>query len=125
MSQVNVTKVFDVTKALSTVAGQQLKDVITYVSDATEQLISSLRNGLTFSQNFDCQVRNVTLTHNLATVISANRRVQGIFVTRVLSDTYGYAGLTWYYDSQGQLTVKIAYTSTPTTALDVRLILEF
>jgi hypothetical protein len=122
---INVTKVFDVTKALATQAGQQLKDFISYCSDALEQLISELRNGLTFQSNFNCQVKTVSLTHNTAQVVSVSKRVTGILVTGVLSTSVGLATTAWYYDDEGNFTLKVTFSSDPGEALDVTVILLF
>mgnify|MGYP006933461297 CR=1 FL=1 len=59
--KLSIARVLETSKYLATDAGKQLEEFVTFVSDLSEQMIRSLRNGLTLRDNFDCQVVDVTI----------------------------------------------------------------
>ena len=64
--KLTITRVLETAKVLATEAGQQIGDFISYMAEFVDQVVRALRNGLTFKDNFDCEVRLVSLLHNTA-----------------------------------------------------------
>ena len=99
--------------------------MIAYLADFVSQISQMVRNALTFEDNFDCQVKIASLTHTVEQVVSSNKIVKGIIVTRVFSTTIGVDSITWYYNGSAQLIVNATFSSDPGEALDVTMILLF
>ena len=53
MAKISVSKIFELSKYLATKSGQELKDALIYLSEFAEVSLRTLRNGLTFRDNFD------------------------------------------------------------------------
>jgi len=123
--KISVTRLLDTAKLMATKLGQDAPGFISYISEFCEQTIRALRNGLTFADNFLGEQKTVSLLHGIAQVVSSKQRVIGIIPIRVVSQTHGLSSFGWYYDDQGELTVKISYDADPAVALDVSLVLLF
>ena len=123
--KITLTRVLETTKILATEVGQQIPDFFSYMAEFVEQVVRTLRNGLTFQDNFDCAVKIYSLVHNVTQVISSDRPVQAIQVMRVYSQTQQLVGFNWSYNDQGQLTVTVSFSGAPTGAIDVTLNLLF
>lgn len=118
--KLSISRIFDLQRALNTQAGQQLQDALGYVADLSEQIISALNRKLNFADNFDCEEKTLSLSDGVSTTVSTSKTVTGVLVKRVISQTVGYSGLTWFYDGNG-LNVKVDFTA-PATDVDVVLI---
>jgi len=110
---------------MSTTVGQQIPDFFNYMADFVEQSVRSLRGGLTFSDNFACDLKTVTLKHATDQIVSASKVVVGIIPIRVVSQTTGIDSLAWWYNDAGKLTVKAGLTGAPAGTFDVSLVLLF
>ena len=124
MAKLSISRIFDTGKFLKTEAGQQLEGVITYLAEFAEQSLRAIRNGLTFQDNFDCEVKTVSLIHGTEQVISTSKQVTGVLVTRVVSSVYGFDSISWYIGNNGSLVVKVNFSNSPPagTELDIVLI---
>lgn len=123
--KITITRLLDSAKYLATEVGQAIPDFFTYMAEFVEQATRSLRNGLTFSDNFDCQVKEVKLTSGVASEVSATKAVTGIIPVRVVSQVHGLESFAWWYSDNGKLTVKAVFTSVPTAPVDVVLVILF
>lgn len=125
--KVTLTRLLETSKYIATEAGQQLADMITLLADFMDQGVRSLRNGLTFRDNFDAETKKLTLKDGVATTVAITKTVTGAIVTRTLSSTYSLATFAWYYDSNSKLTVKATFLPTPATtqAVDLEAIFLF
>lgn len=123
--KVTITRLLETSKILATKVGQEIPDFFSYMGEFVEQVTRSLRSGLTFTDNFDCAVKEVSLRHNTAQIIDVPKTVTGILPVRVVSQEYILRDFGWYYDQQGRLTVKVAFDSDPGSALDVLLVVLF
>lgn len=110
---------------MATEAGNQLKDLVGYTAEMAENVARLLRNGLTFNDNFSCDVREVSAKHNEETVISGSKPVVGVIPVRVLSTSIGLDSFAWWYDERGRLTIKAGFTSAPTAAQKMTIVLLF
>lgn len=115
----------ETSKYVATQAGAQLSDMITQLADFMDQGVRSLRNGLTFRDNFDCQIKAVSLKNDTETAIAVSKQVTGIIVTRVLSTTYSLDSFLWFYDSNSKLSLRATFTPVPTDAVDLEAVFLF
>lgn len=123
--KITVTRILDISKALTTDLGKQIPEFFNYMAEFVEQNIRALRNGLTFADNFDCEVKNISVLHDSPQIVSASKTVSGVLVTRVFSQTYLIDQVLWYYDDQGRLTIRIKFDSNPGQALSIAVVLLF
>lgn len=123
--KLTITRVLETAKVMATEAGQQLTEFISYMAEFVDQVVRALRNGLTFKDNFDCEVRTVSLLHDTAQVVSSTRKVTGIIPVRLVAQGLMLRDFGWYYDDNGQLTVKAAFDADPGNSVDVQLVMLF
>lgn len=125
MAKYNISRLLETTQLLATEAGGQLKELVSYTAEMAENVARLLRNGLTFNDNFSCEIREVTAKHDTDTVVGASKPVVGILPIRVLSTSTGLDSFAWYYDERGRLTVKAGFTGSPAAAQKLTLVLLF
>ena len=123
--KITLTRLLDTSKVLTTAAGQELKDMVVYLAEFVDQAVRALRNGLTFTDNFDCGTPTVSLKHNVATVISSTKPVTGIIPVRTFSSANPLDSFTWFYDEQNRLTVKAGFVGSPSAAISITLYLLY
>lgn len=123
--KLTITRVFETAKILASETGQQLSDMVNYLAEFVDQVVRALRNGLTFSDNFDCQIKTVSLRHDVAQIVSSDRQVTGMIPIRCVRQDLMLAEFGWYYDDNGRLTVKASFDADPGNAVDVQLVMLF
>lgn len=109
--KLTLTKLLETSKYIATEAGQQLAGALEYTGQLAEQTLRALQQGLSFQDNFDCDVKTLMLKHEIAQTFQARKTVAGIFVTRVTSQSYALAKFGWYYDERSQPTLFVGYAS--------------
>ncbi len=126
MAKLTIQRLLEVSKLLATEAGEQLSELLTFVNDVSDQVLRALRNGLTFKDNFNCDLPIVKIKHNEETEVSTgDNRPSGVMPLKVVSTKYGIDQFSWWVSNQGKLVVKIAFTSDPGLALEVRLLILY
>lgn len=119
MTKARISKVFDMSKYLSTKSGQELQDVLFYISELVNDFISCITNGLSYLDNFDCEYKTVSLLNGVDTVIGIskpNKRVTEIRVRQIISDDFfAYTSFGWKYNYNGEIIVNMIYSGTPPT----------
>lgn len=126
--KITLQKFFETSKAISTEAGGQLQEFIEYMSQLAEQTIRNLRNGLTFQNNFNCDVNTVELTHETEQIINTTQsasRIYGVIPLRVISTETGVDSVQWYITAQNTLSVKLGFTGSPSTSQNVTLLILY
>lgn len=123
--KISLTRVLETAKILSTEVGQSIPDFFQYMAEFVEQTVRSLRNGLNFRDNFDCEFKTVSLLHDTPQTIQATRQVSEIRFVRLMSQSAMLTAWAWYYDDAGRLTIKIKFDSDPGEAIDVIINLIF
>ncbi len=122
----NITKLFDDAKAKSTEAGKQLTDFIQYLSEFCELTGRSLRNGLTFADNFNGEISNLTLLDSVETVVLTKKKISGVIPLRVIGvENVMITGMGWRYNSAGEFAIKMKFDPTPASTLQVQLVLLY
>lgn len=123
--KITLTRLLETSKLLSTEVGRQIPEFFNYMAELVEQMIRALRNGLKFQDNFDCEVKVVSLLHNTPQVITASKPATGVIPLRVISQNHMIDAFNMYFDQQGRLTIKVAFDSDPGSSLDVAIVLLF
>lgn len=123
MGKVRISKVFEVSKYLTTKAGQELQEVLYYLSEFVNDFISNLSNGLSYSDNFACELKTVSVFNGVETVIKVGgKKVYEIKIRQVIDDTY-YAttGFGWKYNAEGDIVAVFYFVGTPPASRPITL----
>lgn len=130
MAKVNISRLFEVSRYLTTPAGQQLKDALEYLSSFATETVRNLKQGLTFGDNFDAEIKSISVLSGVETTImpSKNTTITQVMLRRVVDNTY-YAvdSFGWKYGAAGNLVVKIVFSGSPpaTTSISAELIIFY
>jgi hypothetical protein len=125
MAKLSITRFFEISRFLATEAGKQLSDFLIFASDFFEQVLRALRNGLTFADNMNCTVLNVTLQHEVPQVINSGGKTPFLILNRTISTSTTITGLVSYMDNNNQLVVVPTFKSAPSGDISVVLVLIF
>lgn len=126
MTKINIQRTFDPSKIYQTPEGKAIQEFIDSQLQVNELVLRSLRNGVAFEDNVNAAVRDIELKHDTVQIISADKPVQMILVGRCYNPTYPLSQpLHWYYNDQNELTVLAKFTSSPTIAIKLRIVLLF
>jgi hypothetical protein len=125
--KITLTRLLETSKILATDLGKQVPEFFNYLSEFVEQTIRSLRKGLTFQDNFDCEVKTVRLQHNTPQVIQSEKPATGIIPIRLVSQSHSLLSFSWYFDQQGRLTIKANFDPDPGQGigLDIAIVILF
>ena len=123
--KLTLTSIFDATQVLASKAGQEMAPFVDYVTRAFEEVIRSLRNNLTFQDNFLCNVKTVSLKHGTTISIPFDKKVTGIIPVRVNHTSDSLDSLNWYYDSKGDLKITAYFRLAGDDSRSVTLIALF
>ncbi len=108
MAKITVSRLFEISRYLTTDAGKQLEGALRYLSEFAEVSIRTLRNGLTFADNVDCAIKTLTLPSEIVTTVafSGSKRASYVIPVRVVDINYWVISeFGWSYDSNGNLQV--------------------
>lgn len=128
MAKITIQRIFETTKALSTEAGQSLADFINFNAQFAEITLRALRNGLTYADNIDCEIKIIEVSDDTLTVISLSgtRRPTEIRVRRVLNPVYILTQpLAWGFTSTGKVYVQAKFSPAPTTPQQLEIIVLY
>lgn len=113
--KVTISRLFEISKYLTTSAGKDLEGALSYISEFAELTIRGLRNNLTFEENIFCEVKTVSVRHNTETIISIakrNRPVR-IYVDKVISPYFVITGFGWKFSPSGEVVIKVLFDGPP------------
>ena len=111
MAKVTLSRLFEVSKYLTTDSGKELKDALVYISEFVEVVTRNLRNGLTFADNFDTTVKEVSIRPDTQEIVltGERRRVREVAIRRVIDDTYWIVTeFGWKYNATGDVTIFVS-----------------
>ncbi len=119
--KVTVSRLFELSKALTTDAGKELENALTYLSEFAEVTVRGLRNNLTFEDNVDCEQKRISVRHNVEAIISttAQKRPTRIYIDRAVSQYYVVTGFGWKFSNTGQVVMKILFDGPPPASVDI------
>lgn len=124
MAKITISRLFEISQSLATKSGQELRPALQYISEFAEVTLRNLRNGLTFADNLDCQIKRVSVRSGVESVVSVanNRRATRVTVDKVVSDTYYVVSkFGWKYNSNGALVINVTLDGSPPSSLDITL----
>lgn len=122
MAKVNLNRIFEISRLLQTKSGQELRAALEYLSDFAEQTLRNLKNGITFKDNLDCEIRRVTVREGLEVIISSpsRKRPAKIFWDRVIDNNYyQVTSFGWKFSDTGEIVVKFNFSGPPPSDLDL------
>lgn len=130
MAKISISRIFELSRYLATKSGQELKDALIYLSEFAEVSLRNLRNGLTFRDNFDAQLKLVSLTDGTETSIAVEgaRRPSCVLLCRVVDNTYyKVSSFGWKFAADGNVVVTVNFVGSPSAAtpITVELLLLF
>lgn len=130
MAKITVSRIFELSKYLATKSGQELKDALIYLSEFAEVSLRNLRNGLTFRDNFDSQLKIISVRTGVETTVAVqgSKRPSCILICRVVDNNYYVVdSFGWKFGADGNVLVTVGFTGSPgaTTAIDVEILLLF
>jgi len=128
VAKISIARLLETAKFLSTKAGQELADFITYVADLSEQVLRTLNNNVTIQDNLSAKMLTVSLKNATDQVVNTGNRLPiWIAPMRVVSSTCGVDDFHWYVNSNNEVVVRIGFTGSPTasTAYDVSLVIFY
>jgi len=126
MARVTLSRLFEVSKYMTTDAGKDLKDALVYLSEFVEVVTRNLSGGLTFADNFDTEIKEVTCRPDTELIILTNqrRRVTEVVCRQAIDDTYYVIdSFGWKYSSEGNVVIKASFDGSPAATTDVKLAL--
>jgi hypothetical protein len=129
MAKITISRLFEVSKYMTTDAGKELSDALQYLSEFVEVTIRNLRNGLTFKDNFNAITKTVTVRPDTETVVIGKeepRRVKEVVCRRAIHDEYYIlVSFGWKYLASGELVIMADFLdssgASPATTTDVNL----
>lgn len=124
MAKITISRLFEISQYLTTKAGQELRPALAYISEFAEVTLRNLRNGLTFSDNLDCEIKQVSVRDGVETIISiaSKRRPSRIYIDRIIDNTfYVVNAYGWKFNSVGDVVIKVKFDGTPSSSLDITL----
>lgn len=123
--KLTITRVLETSKILAGEIGQAIPEFFNFMAEFVDQVIRALRNGLNFRDNFDCQIKIVSLRHDTSQIVSADRQVEGVIPIRVVRQGIMLRDFGWWYDDNNRLTMRASYDTNPQSAVDVLVVILF
>lgn len=129
--KLTVPRTFDsgpIIKAFAKADIQDSEEFVSYMADATEQLIKSVKQGLSIEDNFSGEVRELTLKHNTVAAVNVKNQKQTV---RHMIPTYcadfdnPIEAFSWQYDDKGGLRVRAIFRNAPTASIQVRVVILY
>jgi hypothetical protein len=126
MAKITIQRIFDATKALASEAGQSLQDFINFQAQFAEITLRALRNGLTYADNMDCEIRSLKLSQNASVALNLTKRPTEIRARRVLETSFALAQpIQWGFTANGKPFVVAVFSPVPTTPVEVEIIILY
>lgn len=125
MAKLTLSRIFELSKVLTTTSGRELEAAWTYVSELAEQVLRALRNGVTLKDNLDASLLRITVSHGIEA--GFNPRKSPLWVTpgRVISTLYGVDSHRWYVNAAGEWRIVVNFSPVPVDPLEVDLVVFY
>ena len=128
MAKITIARLLETSKLLATEAGQQLSELVTYMSDLSEQVLRTLNNNVTIKDNLSAKISQVSLKQNTEQVLNTDGKYPvWVAPARVVSNVYGIENFHWYINSANDVIVRVGFTGSPPAniAHDVVLVIFY
>lgn len=123
MTKINISRLKNLSKILSTDAGNELREFINYSANTFELVLRALNKGLTFQDNFAANVVTATVFNNTDTQIAVTSKPSGVIPMRVIEASSGISSFNWYINSSGNLIVNVVFTDAPSEVRTVNFLI--
>ena len=129
--KIKISSVVDLTKYLETKTGQDLKELLEYIAQLADEVITALTSNLSYVDNFSSEVKRCVLRTGERTEISISKpkaEVKEIRVRRIYDDTYFLVEqFGWHYNQEGKVEVMliIGGGAVVTSEFDVDLLILY
>ncbi len=121
--RVNLSAIFSTSQLIATKSGQELQQLITTFADFVKQIVPVLQNGLTITDNFNAEAKDIELSSEAEQVVSAaaGKTVTDVIPGRVYETGTMLTGFGWWLDDNSELIVMAQFDPVPTSPVVVRL----
>lgn len=131
--KISIGKTFDtgqIIKSFKEIGVKGAEEFVTYFSDLSTQLVNALRGTLTLEENLNTLVKTVSMTDNTRfsftlTGQNAKKTPKHIIVTRAYPITNAVTSFGWQILQDGSVEVLATFNGTPTSSVDVTLVIFF
>lgn len=124
--KITLGRIFEIGATLATRSGKEMQNFVEYMADAVEQCIRALRNGLTFADNFQCSIKQLSLTHNVTQVVYSNgKSVVGVIPIKYGTPTNAIDSFGWELDAANNVQLKVSFVGAPTVPISVTIIILY
>lgn len=116
--KLKVSNVIDLSRFLTTKAGEELKGILEYISRLSDEVVTALTSNLTYEDNFLCEVKKISIRTSTNNIIKLDKNlpVKEIRIRRVYDDIYFIvSAFGWTYTPQGEVVVNSTFLSTSGT----------
>ena len=117
--KLKVSSVLDLTKYLETKTGQELKDLLEYIAQLSDEVVTALTSNLSYNDNFSAETKRSLLRNGEPTVIKPKNdkaTVKEIRARRIYDDTYYLVqAFGWHYNGEGEVEVQLLVAGAPVT----------
>ena len=114
--KIKLSSVLDLSRFLSTSSGQELKDVLEYLAQLSEQVITALTSNLSYPDNFACEIKQLSLRSGVTTIVRPSREVTvtDVRIRRIYDNNYFIVeSVGWNYDSSGNINFHLSVKDPP------------
>lgn len=93
------------------------------LNEALETIITALQGQLSFSDNFNCELKTLKFSEDTSVDIRLTKLKGAVQDVRVMNpDLYDYVQVAWAPLSRSEVRVKVSFDSAPTEEIDVTLL---
>lgn len=116
MVKIKLSSVLELSKFLSTQSGKELRDILEYLSQLSQQVITALTSNLSYGDNFDCEIKNIQVKSNSFTTIAPSKAIpiREVRIRRVYDNIFyivDYSG--WNIDQNGNINFLAKFIASP------------
>ena len=124
--KLNIPRIFEKSKLLTTEVGQQITDFVDFMTDFSEQTVRAFRNQLTIADNMDAIISEISVAHEVETTVYTGGKIpMGVQVLKVSNKDYAVSAFRWYVDDSNQTKIWVSMTPAPTINVTVKLVIYF
>lgn len=106
-----------------------MQPFLEYMSAFCEQVLRTLRQGITLDDNLNGSSKQVNLFHDTETIVFAiplPKPVSEVYIRRVVDNIYYQVeAFGWKYDNNGNVVVKVKFAGSPPANTQIKVVLAF
>lgn len=106
-----------------------MQPFLEYMSVFCEQVLRTLRNGVSLDDNLNGTSKLVNIFHDTETVVFAiplPKPITEVYIRRVVDNIYYQVeAFGWKYDNSGDIVVKVKFAGSPPVNTQIKVVLAF